>query len=540
MVWVATAIIGSAVVGAGASLAAGSKAAGAARDSAQIQADAANRAADINWDIYNSTKSTLSPFVGAGQAGVNALSGLVPGGLKLPTSNFLSGGAVTTSPSGGAVPGGTPGGGSAPDLTSLNPANMSPEQIAGLNSFLTGQVRDQLAKKYAGKADIGPGQVGGAEGPDGTSVYNPENVSVDVTQPGWDLATIAQQYPGIDLGKATAAVAAQPQPGESTPSPFLTNVQSQLDPNNPNIKQLNSLVQAGPTQVDPGLAGAARAFVDTRPGYANPLLSSVMGFTSAGKAAGFAQDPSLTALNGLLGIGSGSGSPDPKMIQAALEATPGYQFTLGQGLKATQNSYAAKGLGSSGAAMRGAADYATGLSGATYEQRLQDYLNNYNNQFTNNLNAYDNVFTNTLNTTNTDFTNRYNANNSAITNTQNAINSGTTNALNAYGQQVKVAQDLINTGENAAAQTGVVGTAAGQTIGNTLTGGAAASAAGIVGAANATSNALTNVAGQVGNAAVTSSLLRSPTPAVDQSATAYFQGADVGNRTNNALTGIFG
>lgn len=63
----------------------------------------------------------------------------------------------------------------------------------------------------------------------------------------------------------------------------------------------------------------------------------------------------------------------PTMAQ--LEQTPGYKFVLGQGLKSTQNSYASKGLGSSGAAMKGAADYTTGLAGTTYQQQFQNYWN---------------------------------------------------------------------------------------------------------------------------------------------------------------------
>lgn len=59
-----------------------------------------------------------------------------------------------------------------------------------------------------------------------------------------------------------------------------------------------------------------------------------------------------------------------QMSQANLEATPGYQFTLGQGLKATQNSAAARGLGLSGAAMKGAASYATGLADQTYRSQF--------------------------------------------------------------------------------------------------------------------------------------------------------------------------
>src|ERR1051326_7373007 len=69
------------------------------------------------------------------------------------------------------------------------------------------------------------------------------------------------------------------------------------------------------------------------------------------------------------------------MDQATLEKTPGYQFNLTQGLKATQNSAAARGLGSSGAALKGAAMFATGLADNTYQ-------NQFNNAVTNQANAY--------------------------------------------------------------------------------------------------------------------------------------------------------
>ncbi len=59
---------------------------------------------------------------------------------------------------------------------------------------------------------------------------------------------------------------------------------------------------------------------------------------------------------------------------AALEATPGYQFALTQGLKSTQNSAAARGLGTSGAALKGAAGFATGLAQNTYQQNLLNPL----------------------------------------------------------------------------------------------------------------------------------------------------------------------
>lgn len=64
------------------------------------------------------------------------------------------------------------------------------------------------------------------------------------------------------------------------------------------------------------------------------------------------------------------------MSQANLEATPGYKFTLGQGEKAVENAASARGLGASGAALKGAADYATGLSDKTYNERFANALAN--------------------------------------------------------------------------------------------------------------------------------------------------------------------
>lgn len=56
----------------------------------------------------------------------------------------------------------------------------------------------------------------------------------------------------------------------------------------------------------------------------------------------------------------------PSQTEAQLQGQPGYQFTQTQGLKAVANSAAARGLGVSGAAQKGAATYATGLADTTY------------------------------------------------------------------------------------------------------------------------------------------------------------------------------
>jgi hypothetical protein len=69
------------------------------------------------------------------------------------------------------------------------------------------------------------------------------------------------------------------------------------------------------------------------------------------------------------------------MNESALQQTPGYQFNLTQGLKAVQNSAAARGLGVSGAALKGASAFATGLADSTYQ-------NQFSNAVTNQTNAY--------------------------------------------------------------------------------------------------------------------------------------------------------
>lgn len=67
------------------------------------------------------------------------------------------------------------------------------------------------------------------------------------------------------------------------------------------------------------------------------------------------------------------------MDQATLEATPGYQFNLKQGLRGVDLSSVAKGM--SGAQAKAAATFATGLADNTYQ-------NQFNNANTNKTNAF--------------------------------------------------------------------------------------------------------------------------------------------------------
>ena len=121
-----------------------------------------------------------------------------------------------------------------------------------------------------------------------------------------------------------------------------------------------------------------------------------------------------------------------QMTQAQLEKTPGYQFQLGQGLAATQNSAAARGLGVSGSALKGAATFATGLADSNYQTqfnnaqtRSQDYLNLNTGQQGNAMNRY----TQLLNTA----TMGANASQGASTNATASTNAAG-NYLNQQGQ----------------------------------------------------------------------------------------------------------
>lgn len=176
-----------------------------------------------------------------------------------------------------------------------------------------------------------------------------------------------------------------------------------------------------------------KPYMDLGQSYINPLQ----------RAMGYNQDSSVDGNNMLQQRFSA-----PTAEQAA--QTPGYQFTLQQGLKSTQNSAAARGLGTSGAALKGAAGYSTGLADSTYN----------------------------------DVYNR-------------ALSTFKTNYSNASDNAARV-QGVVSNGQNAAGGLGALGAQTSGNISNTLMSGANASAAGTVGSANA----LTNALGGIGNNAM--------------------------------------
>jgi hypothetical protein len=142
------------------------------------------------------------------------------------------------------------------------------------------------------------------------------------------------------------------------------------------------------------------------------------------------------------------------MTQAELEATPGYQFNLSQGLKATQSAAAAKGLGVSGAALKGAARFATGLADSTYQQQFANQQTRYS-----------------------DF---YNLNTGQQSNLQN---------------QFARLSGIATLGENAAAQTGALGTASAKSEGQGLMAAGQYDAAGLAGIGNSVNSGINSYLG---------------------------------------------
>ncbi len=84
MTWVATAIIGGAVIGTIGTTIASSKASNAAVQAANIQSNSANQAAAIQQQMYGQTRNDLAPFRAVGQGAISYANSLIPGGLQVP------------------------------------------------------------------------------------------------------------------------------------------------------------------------------------------------------------------------------------------------------------------------------------------------------------------------------------------------------------------------------------------------------------------------------------------------------------------------
>ena len=174
---------------------------------------------------------------------------------------------------------------------------------------------------------------------------------------------------------------------------------------------------------------AANTAAQTQIGMYNQTRSDLAPYRQMGEDAYATLQPKLKDLTDGVSI-------DPNV----LKDSDYYRFAESQGLKAAQNSAAARGLGKSGAALKGATSFAEGLATGTYKD---------------------------------------------------AFNMAVTNQTNTFNRL----KSLIDTGQNASAQTGSAGTAAATGAANAQIGAGNAQAAGINAAGGAISNAANNIGG---------------------------------------------
>lgn len=144
----------------------------------------------------------------------------------------------------------------------------------------------------------------------------------------------------------------------------------------------------------------------------------------------------LTGL-GLQPGGNGTGSLNAPFTAANLEQTPGYQFTKQQGQQAILDQASAVG-GVGGNALKALTTFNSGLASTTYEQQLQDYLQQQQQKFGN-------------------------------------------------------LETIAGSGQNAAANLGALGTNVGTSVGNNIIGAGNASAAGTIASTNAITGTVNNL-----------------------------------------------
>lgn len=98
--------------------------------------------------------------------------------------------------------------------------------------------------------------------------------------------------------------------------------------------------------------------------------------------------PNIMQKLGLGGQGGGFSFGQFNFNPQDLQNTPGYQFTLNQGLKNTNNALSSQGLLGSGSQAKALADYTSGLASNTYNDQFKNALNSYNANYTTGLNSF--------------------------------------------------------------------------------------------------------------------------------------------------------
>lgn len=194
-------------------------------------------------------------------------------------------------------------------------------------------------------------------------------------------------------------------------------------------------------------ADAADSAADAQTQAASQMRSDLEPYSTFGQKA---MNPLMWALGYNDASGSWAGSPDSPLLEkfnfdpSNLANTPGYQFAYQQGLRGVQNQLSSQGLGLSGAQIKGAETFATGLANQTYGDQYNRALSTFN------------------------------------TNYQSAANNA--NRL----------MSVVGLGQNSAAQQGQASMQGANNAGNYQTQAANAQASGIMGTANAVNNGVGN------------------------------------------------
>lgn len=123
--------------------------------------------------------------------------------------------------------------------------------------------------------------------------------------------------------------------------------------------------KSGGGAVDPNSVGLKTSYDQTTHSYTiKPQQAAVAGIGGTDAQTSLAEQ----YRNGQLAMTA----PNSQSVLEKLRASPGYQFTLNQGLEGVDRSAAAKGLLGSGSAIKQATGYATGLSDQNYQQYVDN------------------------------------------------------------------------------------------------------------------------------------------------------------------------
>ena len=202
-------------------------------------------------------------------------------------------------------------------------------------------------------------------------------------------------------------------------------------------------------------------------------------------------------------------APFQAVTAANLDQTPGYQFTLNQGLKGVTNQFSAAGLTGSGAQGKGLADYATGLASNTYNQQVANAQSNFNTGLQGNIENFNTGQQGAINNFNTLLQGNLSQYQTGLAGHQSDFNTGFNSLDTSKTDTLNRLLSLISVGGNAAAGLGQIGgtTASGMSA-NTI-GAGQASAAGTVGSANALAGGLTSAMSGGAQGYLTNQLLQS-------------------------------